>query len=671
MPTVTLNATAIRIRLSSSGGSSDESSPTAFAAGDGGYYYNSRTTLLEFTLPSDFAGGTITTATFASGSVGYSTSYGEALRCVIGVPDNAVAFASQDPVACAIGTSKRYIANSTYSTYSGNTVDAVCGGSFSLNVKAMLDEAIAAGRTSGGTVQILIRKNDMPQGYGGESYFSGTTPTLYLDYTSSPLSVSIASGTLRVGGTKTCTVTRTTSTAADLVVTLSSSSTAALTVPSTVTILAGATTATFAATAIAVGTSTITATAGGNSGTVSVSVLAALPVGLGDEARWWCPSLDSAGNGTTTLTDLTGGGIDGTLTNMDPPTDWPADTGSGGVRALDFDGSNDRIAFASPISPSGARSIAMWVKFTSPSSRQGLIGTRPPAASQGWVFLLNASNTLRYFHTGGGDLSATTTINSGTWYHLVATFSGSTAKLYKDGSLIATSTSFANDTATTFNGVLGCEDEGNSGPFTGRIDDARIYTRAITATEVTHLSTSRGILGAPSAGANGTVALSVAEVALAATSVVSTAASTSNTLADITASAQAVVSDGASTSNTLADVTANAQAVVSDGASVDAVIDDVASFSAAVNPVNGAVAMTLTDVSSVSDSVITVTTQADLSQSIDGVTVSFTAACAVNAEVAVTLDSCTAGAAGITASRHRMRRLFPCNLFLDSQFTHV
>ena len=41
---------------------------------------------------------------------------------------------------------------------------------------------------------------------------------------------------------------------------------------------------------------------------------------------WWCPSLDDAGNGTTTLTDLSGNGNHGTLTNMDPATDWVADT---------------------------------------------------------------------------------------------------------------------------------------------------------------------------------------------------------------------------------------------------------------------------------------------------------------------------------------------------------
>ena len=52
-----------------------------------------------------------------------------------------------------------------------------------------------------------------------------------------------------------------------------------------------------------------------------------LPVGLGDEVGWWCPSLDDTGNGTVTLNDLSGSGDDGTLTNMDAATDWVSDTG--------------------------------------------------------------------------------------------------------------------------------------------------------------------------------------------------------------------------------------------------------------------------------------------------------------------------------------------------------
>jgi hypothetical protein len=77
----------------------------------------------------------------------------------------------------------------------------------------------------------------------------------------------------------------------------------------------------------------------------------------------WVPSRDTAGNGTTTLTDLVGS-KNGTLTNMDAATDWVADTDAGGVRALDFDGTDDFATLGSGIvlPSSGGLAISWWEK---------------------------------------------------------------------------------------------------------------------------------------------------------------------------------------------------------------------------------------------------------------------------------------------------------------------
>jgi len=52
----------------------------------------------------------------------------------------------------------------------------------------------------------------------------------------------------------------------------------------------------------------------------------------------WAPSVSQWGG--TILRDLSGQGNHGTLTNMDPATDWVT---SGGYGALDFDGSDDLV----------------------------------------------------------------------------------------------------------------------------------------------------------------------------------------------------------------------------------------------------------------------------------------------------------------------------------------
>ena len=54
----------------------------------------------------------------------------------------------------------------------------------------------------------------------------------------------------------------------------------------------------------------------------------------------WCPSLGQTGG---TLYDQSGCGNHGTLTNMDPGTDWVA---SNGKVALDFDGTDDYVSVA-------------------------------------------------------------------------------------------------------------------------------------------------------------------------------------------------------------------------------------------------------------------------------------------------------------------------------------
>jgi hypothetical protein len=73
------------------------------------------------------------------------------------------------------------------------------------------------------------------------------------------------------------------------------------------------------------------------------------------------------------------------------------------------------------------------------------------------------------------------------WQHVVVTRAGSTIKCYLDSVLKNSSTSFSG----TFTTASGSVRIGNSGaynePFPGKLDDARIYNRALTATEVSQL----------------------------------------------------------------------------------------------------------------------------------------------------------------------------------------
>jgi hypothetical protein len=223
-----------------------------------------------------------------------------------------------------------------------------------------------------------------------------------------------------------------------------------------------------------------------------------MPAAIGDEIGRWSPSDDDDGNGTTTLNDLSGNANHGTLTDMDAASDWVTDTANGGVRALDFDGSNDQVAFSGTLLPSNtpAATIAYWMR-------------RPTASTFGPYFGLgNGTITNRMEFEPYNDNQLYVTFTSGIyawialdqdWHHYAAVFDGSEAdnesrlKIYKDGVLQAPD---YNGTIPTTIGAsalslrLGRGQFGNFGA--GRIDDARVFDRALTGAEVELLAAERG-----------------------------------------------------------------------------------------------------------------------------------------------------------------------------------
>lgn len=214
----------------------------------------------------------------------------------------------------------------------------------------------------------------------------------------------------------------------------------------------------------------------------------------------WCPSRDDAGNGTTALNDLVGSNH-GTLTNMDAATDWVADTDAGGIRALDFDGTNDYVLTS--YSPAvSAFSISLWVKYGTVSALTNFFaqGDTNLSVNGMWSVGVNATSQWRVILNTGSLRQAveSTTATSGTWNHLVATYSGSTLALYRQGSLVA-SVSAASTTTHSGSAITLGARLGPANLVAGRVDDARFFTSAIDASDVSYLYNSgsgRGRLAA-------------------------------------------------------------------------------------------------------------------------------------------------------------------------------
>jgi hypothetical protein len=225
----------------------------------------------------------------------------------------------------------------------------------------------------------------------------------------------------------------------------------------------------------------------------------------------WIPSRDTAGNGTTTLTDLVGSN-DGTLTNMDAATDWVADTDAGGIRALDFDGSNDHILY-----PAGAYettfnsnifTISIWCYVRSFTNSPvifvyQLISNNDSAliewgSSGSTLYVKTANNAVGL--SGARTYTVSPAVQANSWCHIVfsKTNAGDNGNVWVNGTLQSSySGSFGTATVTSSHrkklAIYGTA----SVPLNGRLDDYRLFDQALDATDIAYLYDSgngRGII---------------------------------------------------------------------------------------------------------------------------------------------------------------------------------
>jgi hypothetical protein len=208
----------------------------------------------------------------------------------------------------------------------------------------------------------------------------------------------------------------------------------------------------------------------------------------------------SFNNTGTAWYDISGNNNTGILTNG--PTYDIANSGS-----IVFDGVNDCVVVNSNASilPSTAYTKIVWFNVSSFSSINNIISGGNGSSHILW---LSAGNILNAGHNGVWNVvSSKSSIDLNTWYCATVTFSNSTGwSLYLNGAVENTRTDnffpaynivdglFAEVSSgvgyaatTTFTGkgevLIGAYGTG-SNTFSGKISNAQIYNRALTATEV-------------------------------------------------------------------------------------------------------------------------------------------------------------------------------------------
>ncbi len=229
-----------------------------------------------------------------------------------------------------------------------------------------------------------------------------------------------------------------------------------------------------------------------------------MATGLGGEQLWLSPTV---ANNVNPYDDQSGQGNNGTgLGGMSTVSD----VSNGGTFAYDFSGSAGKgvsvPSFDVTSSPMEV-SIAFWSKLNtivSPGTshfvqRSYLSGKEPYVVkyTSPTNFTVRCTNG---FTTVGNDL--TSPFSTGQWYHTVAQYDNTagTWETFIDG-VSAGSTAGTNEiTNNGGNVTIGAGTTANGSPkqgIDGYMDDVRIFDRPLTQAEITHLATSRGVLGPP------------------------------------------------------------------------------------------------------------------------------------------------------------------------------
>jgi len=222
---------------------------------------------------------------------------------------------------------------------------------------------------------------------------------------------------------------------------------------------------------------------------------------------WWKLDDASSGNAVTTAADSSGNGHTGATQGTTKPT-W---TSSGKINdALILAAASNQYVSVPDVASldiAGAWTVSAWVKLTTlPTSGTGqslLARVTTTGPDENYALYVDdgyftgaasPSFDAHFSYSGGTNVDAVYTppvsspISTGTWYHLVGTWDGTTLTLYVNGVPVASyQPGHAPNGGAGATGLYIGGEVGSGNYLKGTVDDVRLYNRALLPAEITQL----------------------------------------------------------------------------------------------------------------------------------------------------------------------------------------
>jgi cysteine-rich repeat protein len=242
------------------------------------------------------------------------------------------------------------------------------------------------------------------------------------------------------------------------------------------------------------------------------------------------------GTGSLIAIDSAGANNNGTLENGPTYTSGtPAITPN--PSALNFDGSNDDVRVANSADfrfGTGSFTVSSFIKTN--DGERGVVGNFN-GTNRGWGSFIYDNSNLNFFAYGDGGSNDVAFpapgILNNQWHHIAGVYTRAganvTISVYYDGALIGSTTLPVGDITSASDLLLG--DYLGQPNYQGRLDDVRVYGRALSAAEIANLA--NGCTAPAASSSSSSISSSSSSASSTGSSVPSSSSSSSSSVASV------------------------------------------------------------------------------------------------------------------------------------------